>query len=250
MAYSNVSADEQFTGWSQRYDRSILQRMLFEPSFRLLVSKLELKPKARVLDVGCGTGNLLAWVADAFPSVELVGIDRCRPMLEQGLDKLNDRAHFIQADSERLPLPSKYFDVLLNTHCFHHFPNQAKAVSEMFRVVKPGGEVLVIDGWRDGPWGHMIYDRIVPAFEGEVLHASRARFRKLFEDAGFQVLKQQRGGWFLPYLLTHCRSPHSGRPAVPAPHFRVHGRREEELDPRETTIMVRAPQLRPKRHAA
>ncbi|MBL9124103.1 MAG: methyltransferase domain-containing protein [Planctomycetaceae bacterium] len=224
MPYSSIAADQQFTGWSQRYDRSMLQRMLFEPSFRLLLSKLDLRPGARVLDVGCGTGNLLAWVADAFPEVELIGIDRCRPMLAQGLCKLGERAEFIQADSQALPLPSRHFDVLLNTHCFHHFPDQAQAAREMFRVLKPGGELLVIDGWRDGPWGHMIYDRLVPAFEGEVLHASRARFRKLFEEAGFEVLRQQRGGWFLPYLLTHCRAPLAGKPAVPAPHFKVVGR--------------------------
>lgn len=231
MAYSKSAAELQFTGWSSRYDRSVLQRMLFEPSFRLLLSRLELEPTARVLDVGCGTGNLLACVADQFPQVELVGIDMCRPMLEQGCSKLGDRAQFIQADSERLPLPSKYFDVLLNTHCFHHFPDQARAVSEMYRVVKPGGEVFVVDGWRDGPWGHMIYDRLVPAFEGDVLHASRARFRKLFEEAGFEVLHQQRGGWFLPYLLTHCRSPRLGRPIVPAPHFKIFGHQDSAAEP-------------------
>lgn len=241
MTDSSTAADRRFTDWSSRYDRSFLQRMLFEPSLRLLLSRLVLAPTSRVLDVGCGAGNLLAAIADRFPGVELVGVDRCRPVLEQGMAKLGQRAQFIQADGQQLPLPAKHFDVLVNTHCFHRFPDQQRAVAEMFRVVKPGGEVLVVDGWRDGPWGRMIYDRLLPAFEGDVLHASRTRLRALFEEAGFEVVVQRRGGWFLPYLLTHCRSPRVGQGVVPAPHFRVIGHVRSRAELRPTTAAPMPP---------
>jgi SAM-dependent methyltransferase len=236
MAMTEMTTPATVTNWSGRYDKGVVHRMLFEPSLRLLLSRLSLHRTARVLDVGCGAGGLLACVADEYPGVELVGIDLKRPGLVQGVHKLGKCARFIQADAERLPLPNKHFDALLNAHSFHHFYNQTAAAAEMFRVVKPGGEVLIVDGGCDGPWGRMLYDHIAPAFQGEITHASRARLRALLEDAGFDVLRQECGGWLLPYVLTHCRSPQLGSSVVPAPHFRLYGQSRDETRPFQLTV--------------
>ena len=85
---------------------------------------------------------------------------------------------------------------------FHHYPHQDCAVAEMFRVLKPGGRLFLVDGYRDGLWGWFIYDVCVAGVEGEVLHASARRVRDLFGRAGFVETSQKVHRGLAPFLLT------------------------------------------------
>jgi hypothetical protein len=82
----------------------------------------------------------------------------------------------------------------------------------MFRVLRPGGRLMLIDGFRDAPWGWFIYDVCVAGVEGNVHHASRRRMRELFAAAGFEGTEQTVHRGPAPFLLTEAV-----RPAVPAP---------------------------------
>ena len=55
----------------------------------------------------------------------------------------------VQGDSERLPFATGSFDFVTCTNSFHHYPRQNRAVVEMHRVLRPGGRLLIIDGYRD-----------------------------------------------------------------------------------------------------
>lgn len=204
MTYCKSIARRQFRRWSRSYDRSIVQWLLFEPSHDMLLQRLNLRPDADVLDIGCGTGILAARALERFPGCRVCGLDLCAPMLKQAARRLDERLALVQADSERLPFPNDSFDVVLNTNCFHHFPNQPRAVGEMHRVLRSGGEALIVDGDRDRLWGRIVYDLLVVTFEGRVQHASAARFRRLVEEAGFIDVRQETGGTVAPYLLTRC----------------------------------------------
>ena len=72
----------------------------------------------------------------------------------------------------------------------------------MFRVLRPGGKLLIIDGRRDCLWGWLVYDVVVTWLEGGVHHCSAKRFRQLYRNAGFQELKQIKRGWLAPFLMT------------------------------------------------
>ncbi len=72
----------------------------------------------------------------------------------------------------------------------------------MFRVLKPGGRLFLVDGYRDGLWGWFIYDVCVAGVEGEVLHASARRIRDLFARAGFVQTSQKVHRGPAPFLLT------------------------------------------------
>ena len=101
---------------------------------------------------------------------------------------------------------------------FHHYPHQERAVAEMRRVLKPGGRLLLIDGYRDAPWGWFIYDVCVAGVEGEVHHASSRRVRELFEKAGLHAVSQRVFRGPAPFLLTEgiAAEPIS---VIPSPHF-------------------------------
>jgi hypothetical protein len=90
----------------------------------------------------------------------------------------------------------------------------------MRRVLRAGGRLMIVDGYRDNLWGRFIFDVCVAAIEGDVHHASARRFRELMTEAGLQAIAQRPYRGPAPFLLTEgiVADP---VPVVPAPHFRV-----------------------------
>jgi ubiquinone/menaquinone biosynthesis C-methylase UbiE len=217
MSYTKEQSLVEFDSWSSKYDASLLQKLLFVPSHNSLLAELrELdRPAARVLDIGCGTGVFAERLSQTDPSLEVWAVDFSRKMIDEGRRRMGGRApiHFVQADSESLPLADGMFDAITCSNSFHHYPNQARAVIEMHRVLRPGGKLMIIDGYRDRLWGRFIYDVCVVAVEGAVQHASARRFRELFHDAGFTRVRQQARLGLAPFLLTVGTAVKSARSA-------------------------------------
>ena len=226
MGYDKHQVAQEFTRWSQSYDRSILQWLLFAPSHRTLIRRIREAAGHRpikMLDVGCGTGLFASKVRASLPSVEVCGIDLVSGMLSKG--KARWRLHQghvlpVQGDSERLPFASGSFDIVTCANSFHHYPRQDRAVAEMRRVLRPGGRLMIIDGYRDGVWGWFIYDVCVAAVEGDVHHASARRFRELMTQAGLNAIAQRIVHGPAPFLVTEAIAAEPV-PVVNPPHFRL-----------------------------
>jgi ubiquinone/menaquinone biosynthesis C-methylase UbiE len=99
-----------------------------------------------VLDIGCGTG-IVAFVALDSGAAKVTCGDISDYMLKRGKENAKalghglDQIQFRQLDAESLPYKDESFDIVITGMAFGLFPNQEKAVSEMFRVLKPGGLV-------------------------------------------------------------------------------------------------------------
>ncbi|MHB1559343.1 MAG: class I SAM-dependent methyltransferase [Isosphaeraceae bacterium] len=210
MSYEKAQADREFRRWSGGYDRCVLQRLLFGPSHRAILGRIRTRfadadGPLSVLDVGCGTGVFAARIRAVVPGSRVWGLDLVSAMLSQGRARWrSDSEHIvaIQGDSERLPFPAGAFDVVTCANSFHHYPHQDRAIAEMYRVLKPGGRLFLVDGCRDGFWGWFIYDICVAGVEGDVLHASAHRVRDLFGRAGFVEANQRVYHGLAPFLLT------------------------------------------------
>jgi ubiquinone/menaquinone biosynthesis C-methylase UbiE len=226
MGYDKHQAADEFTRWSQSYDRCVLQWLLFGPSHRVLIRRIgEVagdQPQT-ILDVGCGTGLFASRMRSALPQVTVYGVDLVGDMLFKGQARWHQhREHVvpIQGDSERLPFPSETFDIVTCANSFHHYPRQDRAMAEMRRVLRPGGRLMVIDGYRDRLWGWFIFDVCVAGVEGEVHHASAQRFRELMSQAGLRAIAQGVFPGPAPFLITEGVAAEPV-PVVPAPHFRI-----------------------------
>jgi ubiquinone/menaquinone biosynthesis C-methylase UbiE len=221
MRYDKRQATHQFNRWSESYDRCILQWLLFGPSHRAILRRIRKRfgdEPIRVLDVGCGTGVFAARIREALPKARVCGIDLVAGMLTKGAERwrrVADRVAPVQGDSERLPFAAGSFDVVTCANSFHHYPHQERAVAEMLRVLKPGGRLMLVDGFRDRPWGWFIYDVCVAHVEGAVHHASRRTVRSLFDAAGFDELKQTVHRGPAPFLFSEGVRPNA---PVPSPH--------------------------------
>jgi ubiquinone/menaquinone biosynthesis C-methylase UbiE len=224
MAYNKDQATHEFKRWSESYDRSILQWLLFGPSHRALIKRIRTvagdRP-IRVLDVGCGTGVFAARIRQELPQARVWGIDLVSGMLVKGSDRWRRHAGQIQplqGDSERLPFAEATFDFVTCANSFHHYPHQDRAVAEMHRVLKPGGRLMIIDGYRDAPWGWFIFDVCVAEVEGSVHHASARTFRELFAQAGLSAVAQRVYRGPAPFLLTEAVGVEPVS-TIPSPHF-------------------------------
>jgi SAM-dependent methyltransferase len=103
---------------------------------------LAVPPGARWLDVGCGTGALSGVILGAAQPSDLVAIDPSSDYVGYAQSRLTDpRLRFEVGDARALPFPSAAFDVVVSGLVLNFVPEPATALSEMARVVRPGGVV-------------------------------------------------------------------------------------------------------------
>ncbi len=213
---SKKQARRQFDSWAHTYDRSIVQHLLFQPSYRLFMEELYRWRRDRaapfdLLDIGSGTGTWLAWVAGSvLPSRQLIGLDYSSAMCAVAAAKARrigeDAPHFVNGDAEHLPCPDASFDVVTCSNSFHHYPHQDAAVREMRRVLRPGGRLMIIDGFRDNAIGWVLFDVFIERAESRpgapVHHASWSTMKRHFEEAGFRDIRQAKRSIWAPIFLT------------------------------------------------
>ncbi|WP_138798286.1 methyltransferase domain-containing protein [Halostella sp. PRR32] len=150
---------------------------------------LDLDPDDRVLDVGCGTGFGTAGLLDHVDEVH--GLDQSVHQMEKAwakFGKTDGPVRFYRGDAERLPFKTDSFDVIWSSGSIEYWPHPVRALREFRRVVKPGGQVLVV-GPNSPDSGIMqrIADSIMLFYDAE--EADR-----MFHEAGFESVEHRLMG--------------------------------------------------------
>ena len=135
-----------------------------------LNGRLELRAGLEVLEVGCGTGQITRWLADLVKPGKVVAVDFSPAMLAQARARGVD-ADFVLMDICREEPVERQFDVVLCFHSFPHFRDQAAALRQIARLLKPGGQLLVLhlvgsaqlNGFHDRVGGPVGHDHLPPA---------------------------------------------------------------------------------------
>ena len=146
MAIESDPVVEEYSQAAKDYDTK--WAFYVESTTRETLKRLAVKPKDRVLDVGCGTGELLARLAARYPDATLAGVDPVPAMLEVARTKLSDKVDLRVGWADELPWPNNSFDVIVSCNMFHYITHPVAAVREMERVVRPGGRIVITD-WCD-----------------------------------------------------------------------------------------------------
>lgn len=120
----------------------------------------------RGLDVGCGTGRLLAFLHDAWPGMRWTGLDLSPPYLAEArrLIGRTARVKLIEGAAEKLPFESASLDLIVSSFLLHELPSDVRqsALKEMARVLKPDGLVVIVDSMQKGD--HPDWDGLLDLF--------------------------------------------------------------------------------------
>jgi SAM-dependent methyltransferase len=133
--------------WRRNPLLSILMGISFEREYDLIVRAAELDGAERVLDLACGPGIYTRPFARRLPVGCVVGLDLSLPMLSYAAQRARmerlANLTFIRANALDLPFPAGHFDVVNCCGALHLFPTPSRALSEVSRVLRPGGRFTV-----------------------------------------------------------------------------------------------------------
>jgi SAM-dependent methyltransferase len=163
---------------------------LAEPVWNLMANSTGLGPGARILDVGCGTGDLLAHFAPL--GATLAGIDPAPGMVARSRGRL-PAADLRRGTADRLPWPDRHFDLVASVNALQFAADTRTALAELVRVTVPGGHVA-ISNWAEADRNDLdtIEDAVSRAFGEQPLPGGELRrpggLDALFQDAGLTVI--------------------------------------------------------------
>jgi ubiquinone/menaquinone biosynthesis C-methylase UbiE len=119
-----------------------------EATTRETLRRMPMTPTTRVLDVGCGTGELLRRLRAKYPGAVLAGLDPVPEMLDVARAKLSGAEDLRVGYADALPWAAASFDVVVSCNMFHYITHPVEALREMARAIRPGG-ALVLTDWCD-----------------------------------------------------------------------------------------------------
>lgn len=144
-----------------------------------------------LLDVGCGTGELMLQVLREDPEKQLTGIDYSHNMVQIAQHKLGKKARCLFADAQHLPFADASFDLIYCNDSFHHYPEPAAVLQEIARVLRPGGCFILGDCYQ--PFLGRCIMNLFMRFgkDGDVRIYSQAQITRLLGEVFHQLRWRQ-----------------------------------------------------------
>jgi ubiquinone/menaquinone biosynthesis C-methylase UbiE len=177
---SKMNYNKQAEIYDERGDGKFVAPMYDEIVSRIMKAK----PK-KILDVGCGTGNVLRRLV-ANNDLSLYGLDISENMIQTARKNLGNKAELKIGDSEYIPWEEDSFDVVVCNASFHHYPNPEKVLLEMKRVLKRTGTLIIGD-----PTALVIFRQALNIFfkisnNGDYKIYSKKEIEQLLIKCGFE----------------------------------------------------------------
>ena len=173
-----------------------------------LIEQADIQPAQHVLDLGCGTGTLAIMAKRAQPGAEVAGLDADPDMLKVARHKSAREGMAVKFDlgfTSQLPYPDASFDRVLSSIMIHHLktPDKERTAREVHRVLRPGGQLRIIDFGKPVTW----YGELLGPFLHEFEQANDNIDGRLPEIFGAPGMKMQIMGHFWTFFgdLTFLR---------------------------------------------
>jgi len=173
---------------------ALIERTLLRPHREYLVANLD----GTVLDLGAGTGAMFPYFESvATASTEFHAIEPDPHMRRQAAEQANTQAtpiHIESSPAEALPYDEDTFDVVITSMVFCTIPDIESAMSEITRVLKPGGELRFFEHVIDDGWRARLQSALAPLWKRLAggCHLTRQTGTRLVADQSFDVVEIER----------------------------------------------------------
>ncbi len=142
----SVRSSSAISRWSSYIEISKRRSSSAEITATNFINAAAINDGSKILDLGCGHGRITELLVEKVPSIELVGVDMTRHLLENfvvrsGINKC--KIELICADIAKLPIDDGCFDAVVSSRVFQYLPDPICGVREGVRVLKPGGRFVV-----------------------------------------------------------------------------------------------------------
>ena len=144
--YKDLSIEE-FTKAAQEYETGASGGLyeMCKDDYPPILEELKGEPFETLLDAGCGTAPMISLLAEEYPDRNYTGLDLTPAMIEVAKAKNIPNATFVVGDCENLPFAENSFDVVINSQSYHHYPNPQNFWNSVYKVLKPGGKIVLRD---------------------------------------------------------------------------------------------------------
>ena len=196
MSESKQTPDErlqlEFNRWAQDGEGPKMENHHLDITEKTL-RRMDLQPGERVLDLGCGSGwatRLLARVVGEGPKGfgQVVGVDISDEMIREARagSKEFDNVMFITGSATQIPWEENFFDKVLSVESFYYYPDQERALAELFRVMAPKGRLFIlINLYKDNPYSL----QWVPKLKVPVHIRSAAEYVEMLQQHAFEKVE-------------------------------------------------------------
>ena len=168
--------------WVQKYSLGPTRREVKKIVLPLLEKNNELK----ILDIGCGTGQLIKEISDQYNKVNYLGIDVAENMIE--VAKKNNKGKnvkFKTSSIESFESNEKY-DIIICTHAFPYFPNKQEMIKKMAGLCNKKGQVIIVNSSTNS-LKDLIINFFLKATTSKAKYLSIDEMKKLFKGAKLKV---------------------------------------------------------------
>ncbi|MGE7933371.1 demethylmenaquinone methyltransferase [Viridibacillus arvi] len=191
---------EVFENISDSYDKmnSVISFQLHKKWRKDTMNRMQVKPGSKALDVCCGTADWTINMAEAVGETgQVTGLDFSQNMLNVGIEKTKSypQINLIQGNAMELPFPDNSFDYVTIGFGLRNVPDYMQVLSEINRVLKPGGMAVCLETSQSEIPGYRqlfrIYFKYIMPIFGKLFAKSYKEYSWLQESAGeFPGMKQ------------------------------------------------------------
>lgn len=202
----------KYRAWEKlapKYNDQWVQKYSLRPTRRevkkIVLPLLEQNKDLKILDIGCGTGQLIGEISEQYGAVDYLGIDVAKNMIEIARqNNRGDRIRFLNVAVDEFVCEEK-FDMIICTHAFPYFPDKAAVMQKMAALCKKGGMVIIVSSSTNN-LKDLLANLIVKTRTSKARYLSIAQMKRLFASAGFEVMRVDviRERAYMPTIALLC----------------------------------------------
>ncbi len=205
------SLERVYTNYSSVYDQTFGKA--FNQSRESVVKGLHLSPNDHVLEVGVGTGIALP----LYPThCRIMGIDLSEGMLKKSQERIAkhglDHVTLQRMDAGHMSFEDDTFDLIMAAYVVTAVPDYRKVMSEMIRVCRPGGRIVMLNHFSNGNKFIAAVERLISPICQRMGFRSDLSLSHVLEGTPLRVTKQEKMNPFQYWHLVECANDKNGYP--------------------------------------